>query len=152
MKFAEGWIRRFMDVLDAETDEATCRRIMLAAGRSCFLDWLEHGGPKIEPTTLEEYAARAKERNDGAVRVDGNVIYFQYMTAAEDGLPAEPGRCLCPLVENKPGGLSATYCLCSVGYVKQWFDMLFRKSVEVELFDSVLRGGDRCRFKITVPN
>ncbi len=152
MKFAESWIKRFVQVLDTELDTTTARKVMQANGRTCFLDWLDHGGPKIKPITLEDYANEAKERTDGAVEVEGNTIYFQYMAAAETGRASDEGACLCPLVETKPEGLSETYCQCSVGYVKQWFDMLFEKSVTVELLDSVLRGGPRCRFKITVPD
>jgi hypothetical protein len=151
IRFAEGWIKRFMKALDTELDDATACKVMRANGRACFLDWLDHGGPKIEPTTLEEYALQAKERTDGAVRVEGNTVYFQYMSAAETGEAAEEGACLCPLVETKPEGLSETYCQCSVGYVKQWYDLLFHKPVTVELLESVLMGGARCRFKITVP-
>jgi len=151
IRFAEGWIKRFMTVLDSKLDADTACAVMRSNGRACFLDWVDHGGPKIEPTTLEEYAEKVKERNDGAVEVDGHTIYFQYLSAAETGKPSDEGACLCPLVESKPEGLSDTYCQCSVGYVNQWYEMLFAKPVRVELLDSVLRGGPRCRFKITVP-
>jgi hypothetical protein len=140
-----------MTVLDTELDNAAAREVMRANGRACFLDWLDHGGPKIEATTLKAYTAKVRERTDGAIKIDGNTIYFQYMSAAETGEASEEGACLCPLVESKPEGLSDTYCQCSVGYVKQWYDMLFQKPVTVELLDSVLMGGPRCRFKITVP-
>ena len=151
IKFAENWVHRLMTVLDTELDDKTARRLMHASGRACFLDWLNHGGPEIEVTTIEEYAEKVRDRTDGAVSVDGNTIYFQYMSAAETGEASEEGACLCPLVESKPEGLSHTFCQCSVGYVKQWYDMMFQKPVTVELLDSVLMGGPRCRFKITVP-
>ena len=151
IRFAENWVRRFMTVLDTELDDGDAHKVMQACGRACFLDWLNHGGPKIEATTLEAYATKVRGRTDGAVVVDGNTIYFQYMAAAETGQVSREGDCLCPLVESKPEGLSHTFCQCSVGYVKQWYDMIFQKPVTVELLDSVLMGGPRCRFKITVP-
>lgn len=151
IRFAEDWVKRFMEVLDTEVNPATRERIMLANGRACFLDWINNDGPDIKPTTLDGYSARVAERDDGAVRVEGNVIFFQFMSAAETGLPSDEGACLCPMVESKPAGLSDTYCQCSVGYVKQWYEMIFERPVEVELLDSVLRGGRRCKFKITVP-
>jgi len=42
------------------------------------------------------------------------------------------------------------FCLCSVGYVKEMHERTFGRSCEVELLDSVLYGGKRCRFRITV--
>jgi len=57
---------------------------------------------------------------------------------------------LCTFVETKPAGLSGTYCLCSIGYVKEWFDQMFARPVTVELLESTLTGGKRCRFKIMV--
>jgi predicted hydrocarbon binding protein len=54
------------------------------------------------------------------------------------------------MVESKPEGMSATYCHCSVGYVQKMNELKFGRSVDVELIDSVLMGGKRCKFKITV--
>jgi predicted hydrocarbon binding protein len=54
------------------------------------------------------------------------------------------------MVESKPAGLSPTFCLCSLGYVKEMHEQMFMKPVEVELLSSVLRGDPSCKFKITV--
>lgn len=53
-------------------------------------------------------------------------------------------------METKPAGLSGTYCICSVGYVKQWYETLLARPVEVDLIESTLMGGKRCKFKMTV--
>jgi hypothetical protein len=151
IEFAEKWVRRFFDVLDTTLDPATRKKVMLAAGRACFLEYIKESGQEIKPTTVEWLAAwAAKNATDGSMRVEDNVIYYQYMSAAETGLPSEEGACLCPLVETKPAGLSGTYCLCSVGYVQQWHEMMLDRPVEVELLESTLTGGKRCKFKITV--
>jgi hypothetical protein len=151
IEFAEKWVRRFMDVLDGTLDEATCKKVMMASGRACFLAYIQETGRAVRKMSLEQYAAWVKDNiKDGSFRVEGNVIFMQYNAAAETGLPSPDGACLCPLVETKPAGLSATYCHCSVGYVKVWHELKLDRPVEVELLDSVLRGGARCRFKITV--
>jgi len=151
IEFAEKWVRRFLGVLDGTLDAATRQKVMIAAGRACFLEYIKETGQEIKPVTLEGLAAwAAKNATDGSMRIEGDVIYFQYMSAAETGLPSEEGACLCPLVETKPVGLSGTYCLCSVGYVKQWYEMLLARPIEVELVESTLMGGKRCKFKITV--
>lgn len=149
IKFAEQWLTRFFDIMDNTLDEETRTKLMMTNGKICFQKWIEETGQKIERRTIEELAERAKQNKSGSLQVDGNTIYFQFMSAAETGLPSEEGQCLCCLVETKPKGLSGTYCLCSVGYVKEWFDQVLGKPVTVELIESVLRGGKRCKFKIT---
>ena len=78
------------------------------------------------------------------------MIYFQFTSSAETGKASPESICLCSMVESKPAGLSPTYCLCSVGYVKELFEQTFGQPVDVELLDSVLYGGKRCKFKVTV--
>ena len=152
MKFADIWIKRFFDVLDTVLDDESKRRVMMTNGKICFQEWIRSQGRKIVPVSLETWADRVKNRlKDGSIRIEDNVIYFQYTGSAETGKESPESVCLCSMVESKPAGLSPTYCLCSVGYVKEMFDQTFGRSVEVTLVDSVLYGAKRCQFKITVP-
>jgi len=76
--------------------------------------------------------------------------------------PAEKAaRVRTPSTSSRPGSrrraeaqtaktLSPTYCLCSVGYVREMHERVLGRPVEVELADSVLRGGKRCRFRMVV--
>lgn len=151
MAFAEGWLTRFFTVFDENLDPATRRKIMMANGRACYLNWIKETNQQIKPVTLERLKAFiASDGNDGSYQLDGDAIIFQYMNAAETGQAAKEDACLCPLVESKPAGLSSTYCLCSVGYVKVMHEKLLDRPVDIELLDSVLMGGKRCKFKITV--
>ncbi len=152
VEFADKWLVRFFDVFDANLDDATRKKIMMANGKACLLAWYKeiNQQPRPEPLTLEGLKSWAERNNREDCRVEGNVIYFQYLTAAETGLPAPENKCLCTLVESKPAGLSPTYCYCSVGYVKEMHEQMFKKPVEVELVSAVLRGDARCKFKITV--
>jgi hypothetical protein len=151
MKFAEGWIKRFMGAVDSTVDKDTRKKLMMANGKACYLAWIAETKQQINPITLQQFTNWIKANvKDGSYRVEGNVIYYQYMGAAETGKASPESHCLCPMVENKPEGLSSTYCECSVGYVKVQHELLLNRPVEVELVDSVLRGGKRCQFKITV--
>lgn len=125
---------------------------MMANGRACLLAWQKETNqkPSAQPVTLERFTQLVKEKKSADYRIEGNVIYFQYSSAAETGLPSPDDQCLCPLVETKPAGLSPTFCNCSLGYVKEMHEQIFKKPVEVELLASVLRGDPRCKFKITV--
>lgn len=150
MEFADIWIKRFFDVMDKTLDEETRAKLMSLNGKTCFDDWIRESKQEITPVAFEEWAKKAAERKEDGFKVEGNVIHYQYNGSAETGGAVEAGICLCPMVESMPAGLSPTYCHCSVGYVKEMFELRFNRKVDVELLDSVLRGGKRCKFKITV--
>lgn len=152
MEFTEGWVKRFFTVLEENLDPETRKKIMMATGRACYLNWIAETKQEIKPVTLERFKAWITDKvKDGSYQIDGDAIYFQYMSAAETGQAAAEGTCLCPLVETKPAGLpAATYCICSVGYVKAMHEKYLDRPVNVELVDAVLMGGKRCRFKLTV--
>jgi len=151
MAFADQWLKRFFDVMDQILGEEARKRLMMANGRACYLDWIRESRQDIRKVDFEKWAEKARTANPAAgLRVEGNVIYFQYEGSAETGQASPEGICLCPMAESKAAGLSPTYCLCSVGYVKEMHELRFGRKAEVELLDSVLQGGKRCRFKITV--
>jgi len=152
MEFTEKWAVRFFDVLDANLDEPARRKLMMANGKACLLAWQKdtHQKPRTEAVTLERFAAWVKEHATGEYEINGNVILFQYLSAAETGKSSPEHKCLCPMVETNPAGLSPTYCLCSLGYVKEMHEQMFMRPVEVELVSSALRGDARCKYRITV--
>jgi hypothetical protein len=151
MEFADHWVKRFFDVMDQTLDEESRRKLMMTNGKTCLREWIQESKQEIKPTSFEQWAEKAAQnpKREG-LRVEGNVIYFEFDSSAETGEASAEGICLCPLVESKPAGMSPTYCLCSLGYVKEMHELRFGRKAEVELLDSVLRGGKRCRFKITV--
>ena len=146
MAFAQTYIKRFMDALDHECDEATRTRLMQANGRACYLG----AGFKPFPGGLDAFIEQAKKwvgNNPPFIWREGDIVYFNYVQNP-DGLKVKDGWCLCPLVEKGPEGLSGTYCECSVGYVTEMFRQFTGKPVRVELLESLKRGGKGCRFKI----
>jgi len=151
MEFADLWVKRFFDVIDRTLDPETRKKLMMANGQNCYQDWIKETKQKTEPIDFDQWAVRVAQRPPREdLKVEGRVIYFQYNSSAETGAASPEGVCLCSMVESKPAGMSPTYCHCSVGYVKEMFELRFGRKVDVELLDSVLRGGKRCKFKITV--
>ena len=63
-------------------------------------------------------------------------------------ISAERTECTCPLIDTKktPGYV----CDCSLGWQKQTFETVLGKKVDVVIEESVLRGGKRCVFKVTI--
>jgi hypothetical protein len=150
MDFTERWAVRFFSVLDDNLDAPTRRKIMTANGRACLLSWQKSTNQNLrtEAMTLEDFSKQLKEKASTDYQIDGHTLYFQYPSA---GSSSSRRHCLCPMVETKPAGLSPTFCLCSLGYVQEMHEQIFKRRVEVELLSSVLRGDPECRFKITLP-
>ena len=72
-------------------------------------------------------------------------------TDAETGVlsvAGKPAPCACPLV--KAGRTPAEFCQCSAGWQEEAYSTVLDKPVAVEIEETVLRGGKRCRFRITV--
>jgi hypothetical protein len=47
--------------------------------------------------------------------------------------------------------LDPEFCNCSAGYTKKPLDVAFDADLEIEVLESVLAGGDRCRFALKLP-
>jgi hypothetical protein len=75
--------------------------------------------------------------------------------AERDPLRRRYLACHCPLArESIISGrdrVPGTWCYCSAGFEKLQFEAAFGEEVAVELLESVLAGGERCRFAITIP-
>ncbi len=147
-RFAQKWVKRFFDVFDESLDESAKSGIMENCGKACFEESVE--GKEIKPVGVDDLIS-AINRSTGEIAAtrDGNVVEFRYVGNPK-GLKVADGYCLCPLVESGPQRLSGTYCLCSVGYVRQMFKTYTGRESSVELVESLKRGGKTCRFRITL--
>jgi hypothetical protein len=151
MEFGDGWVRRFFDALDQTLDEPSRKKLLMANGKACFSAYA--GPPKRPPgpDALEKFSQWvARSGKEKGYSMDGKVITFEFVGSAETGQASPEKICLCPMAEAQAAGkISPTYCLCSVGYVKEMHERILGRPVEVELVDSILRGGPRCKFKMT---
>ena len=145
--FAKTWVKRFMDVLDGELDAATRLRLMEINGRACFLGAHGEAGPD-DWMDVDVFVQRLQEHvgPQNCYR-DGDGIRFNYVQNPR-GLKIADGYCLCPIVEDGPPDLSATFCHCSVGYVGEMFGRVLGYPPRVELLESLRSGGERCRFLV----
>ncbi len=152
MEFGDEWLTRFFEAMDKTLDEPSRRALMTANGKACFSAYAGPQKEKPRPDEAERFLKWAA--TDGKSRgysVEGKTVSFEFVGSAETGQAAPESLCLCPMAEGqKPGKISPTYCLCSVGYVKEMHERRIGRPVQVELVDSVLRGGKRCRFRMTI--
>jgi predicted hydrocarbon binding protein len=57
-------------------------------------------------------------------------------------------NCSCPLVKH--GLTPPEFCDCTLGWQKEAYSAMLGRPVEVELEESILRGGRRCIFRIRI--
>jgi hypothetical protein len=147
--FSQTWVKRFMDILDADIDEPTRIKLMHTMGRTCYTGANgKRSDRKPQPGDLDRLIARVKQYGgDEMIRREGNVIHFQYIRNPA-GLKVADGWCLCPVVEKGPANLSGTFCACSEGYVTEMFERASEAPLKVEVVESLKRGGKACRFRI----
>ena len=147
--FGERWAKLFFDAFDANLDEPTREKIMRANGRACHTLAIKNRAFHELPHSVDEFIAYIHQFPGGkdTIRREGDTVWFSYVQNPS-GLKVADGYCLCPLVETGPAGLSGTYCFCSVGYVQHMFELMAGHPVQVQLLESLKRGGKGCKFKI----
>ncbi len=129
---------KLMSIMGEDLDGATRDKILARLGRECAQDYSAlfqkyrgdlHGFlAKIKTAWVEK--AEYDEKT-GILRVIG-----------------KPSPCACPLV--KVGRTSADFCNCTLGWQQEVFSTVIGKPVTAEIEETVLRGGKRCSFRITV--
>ena len=147
--FAKTWAGRFMKVMAERLDEKTRQALMVANGRVCAVGAYGPPDPAKQLSVDAFVAVLAQYVGKENARREGDVVYFNYV-GSPSGLRIADGYCLCPLVEDGPRDLSATYCYCSVGYVGYMFEKTIGRPVKVELLESLRGGGKACRFAVHV--
>ena len=148
------WMREAMARLDTEVDKGTAVRIM----ESCGLNCSERNHSVIRTyvmkreryDSIDEFIESEIKNPMLGTRIerDGNTLYHIYTPKSF----TPPLRCYCSLFNELPEdeSVSMTYCHCSKALVRRIWETVFNKPVEVELEESVISGGEVCRFKITV--
>jgi hypothetical protein len=81
----------------------------------------------------------------------GNLL--EYMTETD---PAKKRQyyCHCPRVRDAlkiSECLSPTYCNCGAGFYKAIWETILQRPVEVDILETVLSGGEVCRFDVHLP-
>jgi len=141
--FAQKYVKRLMDIFNDKLDEKTRTELVQTMGATCAKGAYTEKASTIKKVTVDEFVSKLGGRKEG------NTIYWEYIGSPWIGLKVADGYCLCPLTEKGPEGLSGLWCECSIGYVKYMFEFFTDQKYNVELLESLKRGGKGCRFKIT---
>lgn len=137
MKHTHKWVKALTESLEAEVDEATRERILVACGRSCI--------PR-------SFVKKARKLWEGTRDIDAFLEAlggeWSHLKPEDDGVFVEYDKCYCPLVKTYPEAMTPTWCNCSRGWAKELFETALGRQVEVEMLDTIRQGGEKCRFQV----
>ncbi|MCP4150334.1 MAG: hypothetical protein GY757_21480 [bacterium] len=141
-KFIGNWTESLMLIMDENLDEKTKRKIMKASGRKC-------AQRTFNPTAV-------KFKNN----VKGLLAKMESEWAENTSYDEKKGvitihtkkynKCFCPLAGGKQTFKTATFCLCTRGYMTETFEIVTGKKVDVKTLNTVLTGSDHCSYQITI--
>lgn len=152
-KIAE-WVAEAMERLNALVDEKTRVQIMENCGYNCA----DVNGKVIERAkarrkkfkSIDEFLEAEQRKPMTGTRLvrKGNTLYQFYTPRAF----SRPMRCYCSLLRGLPDNekVSTTYCNCSKGFVKKFWENVMERPVRVELMQSVVSGASECKFAIHI--
>jgi hypothetical protein len=135
------WIKQVTAGLERYADPQTCAQILENCGRHCTPVGLVEKATSLYETSdnLDEFLERLSKT-------------FEGLHVEEQGVFVEWRQCGCPVIKGIPiEEIPDSFCCCGIGWLKELFGVATRRSVEVTLLDSIVRGDKRCRFKITFP-
>ena len=136
LDYAAHWVKDLMDQADVQLTEPQRKALMEARGRSCAKSGAARRAEPFKGKLDDFVADLASHMGKDAVQRDGDVIKVRYP------------RCFCPLVAELKEPLSASYCFCSAGWLKEVYETVSGKPVTVEILETVKRGGAVCRFNV----
>jgi len=146
------WVRGAMERLDAMVNEETKIQIMENCGHNCA----DVNKKVIERTKLrrkkfksaDEFLEAEQKKPIAGTRLvrEGNMLYQFYTPKTF----TRPMRCYCGLLRGLPdrATVSKTYCHCSKGFVKKFWESVLERPVKVELIQSAVLGANECKFAI----
>ena len=146
------WVQGAMKRLDRAVEKKTASRVMEECGIACAeahqktIDRVVAKRRKYR--TLEEFLEREKKGLLPGMRLERKGDYlYQYYTPMSFH---HPMRCFCSLLKGLPAKetVSATYCQCSKGFVREMWEPILGRPVKVEVLETAVTGAKECRFRI----
>ena len=146
------WVKQAVEKLDALVDNDAKIRIMENCGANCakvnkkVIQKAKARRSKFR--NMDEFLAAEQKKPMSGTRLErkGNTLTQFYTPRAF----TRPMRCYCSLLRGLPENetVSLTYCHCSKGFVRKFWEGVLGKPVQVELVQSVISGAPECKFVI----
>src|SRR4030067_3744078 len=138
------WIKGAMERFDTLVDEKTRIQIMNNCGSNCaevnkrVIQKVIARRKKFK--TVEDFLKAEQEEPQRGTKIirEGNQLFHIYTPQAF----TFPMRCYCGLLGALPKDttVSLTYCHCSEGFIKKYWESILERPVKVELMESAISG------------
>ncbi len=136
------WVEKLSAVLENRFDEKTIKDIR----QDCYCN--ENGRLEETANSLKQlYLSLDQDlfRFVEAMNVNG-----ADWSIKDNQLYTKMFICECPMLEAAGNSDSLTWCHCTAGYNKKLFEIVFERSVDVEVLQSIRQGFDFCLLRITL--
>lgn len=131
--FTQSWIRNVLASIQ-ELDEKAQMALMERCGRACARSASVKSAKACGADLAKLESQLRKWVGKSNVRREGSAVHIVY------------DQCYCRLDDEVSKQLGDTHCYCSRGWLKEMFETVTGKPVEVDLLESIKRGGLKCRF------
>jgi len=132
---------RLVSILEENLDETTRKEIFDSLGREC--------ARQFRSRTFEKYKGDLPGFLKSVEAPDGWASKTEYDEKTGTIRVFDRGpHCTCPLV--KEGLTSGAQCDCTLGWQRETYSAILGRPVDGAVEESILRGGKRCVFRMTV--
>ncbi len=135
------WIKTLIEKMDNALSEDVRARVMESCGRQCIPSHVISEASKAyaQSKDMDDFLAKLNEMqiNGGALKREGDTIQVRYRV------------CYCGVVNQVGERISKTYCNCSIGWNKAFFESVLQKPVNVKLVESVISGAGGCLLEVS---
>ena len=146
------WTKDAMERLDSLVDEKTKIQIMNNCGSNCAEINKRVIQKAVERrkkfSAIDDFLKAEQENPQKGTKIirEGNQLFHIYTPQAF----THPMRCYCGLIRALPKDvtMSKTYCHCSEGFIKKYWESILEKPVNVTLIESAISGASECKFAV----
>ena len=146
------WVKNAVERLDALVNENAKIKIMENCGYNCanvnkkVIQRAKARRSKFKSVDVFLAAEQKKPMSGTRLVREGNTLIQFYTPQAF----TRPMRCYCSLFRGLPANetVSSTYCHCSKGFVKKFWEGVLERPVKVEIVQSAISGASECKFVI----
>jgi len=136
IEFLHNWISNLMKNMEQHLDEKHRIDLLEECGRACA------------KRHAQKEALKQRGNLGGWIDTLKKWVGSDNVQREKCSVQVMYSKCFCPLVQDASPLMSKTYCNCSRGWLKEVFETVMEKPVEVRLEDSIMMGGKQCRFTI----
>jgi hypothetical protein len=154
-RYPESDLLPIREAYTATKDIDIAHQMLQAQFVSFLEDTLQLSDEHVKELTQRGWGSAGVRQGNSIVATkipkSGNLLAYM---AETDPVKKRQYYCHCPRVRDAlriSESLSPTYCNCGAGFYKGIWEVILQQSVEVDVLETVLAGGQVCRFAIHLP-